>query len=114
MIYVSWTITVNPERRSEVIAELEKMTMALRSDKGCITTSFYADLWDPNTFRLYEEFESVEALVAVVETPHMQAWFPVKQKLVETGAMVLNNDGGVYEAMPVDWRAVQTDIQSSS
>ena len=40
--------------------------------KGCISYAFSADLADPGCFRVFEEWESPEALAAHFESAHMQ------------------------------------------
>ena len=48
-----------------------KMSAASEAESGCRAYRFYSDLRDANTFLLYEEWESEEALAAHFKTPHM-------------------------------------------
>ena len=71
MIVVSGTVPVRADKRDEAVAAALEMARATAEEAGCITYRFYADLEDPNIFRIFEEWETAEALVAHFQTPHM-------------------------------------------
>jgi quinol monooxygenase YgiN len=71
MIVVAGRIQVNPEVRSEAVRVALTMAEATRAEPGCVSYRFYADLADPNTFFIFEEWESEAALARHFETPHM-------------------------------------------
>ena len=48
-----------------------RMAAATRVEAGCQTYRFASDLDDPNTFLLFEEWDSDEALARHFQTPHM-------------------------------------------
>ena len=48
-----------------------KVAEATRREDGCRSYSFYRDLENENVFRVFEEWESEEALKLHFETPHM-------------------------------------------
>ncbi len=78
MIIVSGTIPVQPDKRDEAIAAAQEMVAATVQENGCHHYQFYSSIDDPNLFRVYEEWESMEALQAHFETPHMATF---RQKL---------------------------------
>ena len=47
MILLTFTITVNPDQRAEVLTEFEKMVKASHQEADCLSYSFYADAWEP-------------------------------------------------------------------
>lgn len=74
MIIVSGVVTVRPERRAEAVEAMRRVVEATRHDTGCLAYDFYTDVRDPNRFRVYEEWESDEALNAHLAAPHTQAF----------------------------------------
>ena len=47
---------------------------ATRAEDGCIVYSFAEDLLEPGLVRIYEEWESREALAAHGRSAHIAAW----------------------------------------
>ena len=47
------------------------MAAASRAEAGCRAYAFYEDIEQPGRFRIYEEWETLEALRTHFETPHM-------------------------------------------
>ena len=47
---------------------------ATRREAGCVSYTFSADLSDPGTFWIFEEWESPAALAAHFQAPHMAAF----------------------------------------
>lgn len=74
MIIVTNIKTVNPEKRDEAVAEMMKMSKISRQVSGITRYGFYADLDDPNTFRFYAEFESVEVIKTQHQSQHFKAF----------------------------------------
>ncbi|MEQ8675510.1 MAG: putative quinol monooxygenase [Aggregatilineales bacterium] len=71
MLVISGTIQIKPEMRDEAVQVAVKMQTASQAEDGCVVYRFYADLEDPNTFRIFEHWESDAALKSHFETPHM-------------------------------------------
>ncbi|MCS6926237.1 MAG: antibiotic biosynthesis monooxygenase [Candidatus Binatia bacterium] len=72
MIVIAGTIPIKPERREEAQRLALWMTEETRKEAGCLTYNFYADLADPTTFFIFEEWESEEALQRHFHTDHMK------------------------------------------
>lgn len=72
MILVHGTIPIRPDCREEALKLARGMTEATRAEPGCISYDFYVGLSDPNTLMLFQEWESMEALMRHFQTPHME------------------------------------------
>ncbi len=71
MIVVSGEIEVRADKR-EAAQELALWLMAeTAKEAGCITYRFYGDLEKPELFRVFEEWETDDALAAHFKAPHM-------------------------------------------
>lgn len=71
MIIVQGYIPVRPERREEALSMARRMTNATRAEPGCISYEFFIGLTDPNTLMLFQEWDTMEALLAHFQTEHM-------------------------------------------
>lgn len=74
MIVVAGKVVVRPERREQAIRAALAMAEATRKEAGCLTYQFSADLADPNTILVFEEWESDEALTRHFQTEHMRTF----------------------------------------
>ena len=74
MIVIAGSVAARPERREEAIRVARTMAAATRAEAGCVTYRFSADLDDPNTLLIFEEWESEEALARHFQTPHVAAF----------------------------------------
>lgn len=72
MLVVSGTIPIKPEKRAEAEQLALAMAKATQQEAGCLFYQFYADLADPNIIRVFEEWESEEALASHFQTDHMK------------------------------------------
>jgi quinol monooxygenase YgiN len=72
VILVHGTIPIRPDCREEALKLARGMTDATRAEPGCISYDFYVGLSDPNTLMLFQEWESMEALMRHFQTPHME------------------------------------------
>ena len=70
MIVVSGVFEVEASDREAAVAAAVRMT-ATRTEVGCQSYAFYADFEDSNHIRVFEEWESGEALELHFRTPHM-------------------------------------------
>jgi quinol monooxygenase YgiN len=71
MIVIAGRISIDPANRDKAVAAAIEMMEATCKEKGCLTYAFSADLVDPGTFRIFEEWESTDALNAHFASPHM-------------------------------------------
>lgn len=71
MIIVHGIIPLRADTRDQALAMARRMAEATQAEPGCIAYDFYVGLGDPNRLLLFQEWESMEALMAHFETPHM-------------------------------------------
>ena len=74
MIVVSGTITYDSADHDGVRSAVMKVAEATRAENGCITYEFFADLAGPGRMRVFEEWETDDALKAHATQPHMLAF----------------------------------------
>ncbi len=60
--------TIEGERVRDAIRIMEEES---RKESGCLTYAFSVDINDPTIMRIYERWESMEALEAHFKAPHM-------------------------------------------
>jgi quinol monooxygenase YgiN len=63
---------IAPDRRAEAVQIALKMVEATHKEEGCLAYTFYSPLDDPNTFFVYEEWATEEALSAHIQSEHMK------------------------------------------
>ncbi len=66
-------IRVKPGRGAEQVALFEEIAPLVRGEDGCISYDLHSVVGEPNQFVILEWWESVEAIAAHDETPHMVA-----------------------------------------
>ncbi len=71
MIVIAGHIRLDPSRRDDAVAAALEVMRETAKEPGCISYTFSADLGDPGRFRIFEEWDSQEALDAHFRTPHM-------------------------------------------
>lgn len=74
MIVVAGRVAVRHERREEAVRAALAMAEATRAEPGCLAYRFSADLADPDTICVFEEWESDEALARHFQTEHMRTF----------------------------------------
>ena len=72
MIIVHGTIPIRPDCRERALELARQMTEATQAEVGCISYDFYVGLSDPNTLMLFQDWESMEALMGHFQTDHME------------------------------------------
>jgi quinol monooxygenase YgiN len=71
MLVIAGRIELDPKDREKAIAAAVEMMRATREEPGCRSYVFSAELEDPGALRIFEEWDSEEALRAHFATPHM-------------------------------------------
>ena len=79
MLVVAGTITFNPTHQDQMAEAAQVVVAATRSEAGCISYEFFADLTTRGRFHLFEEWEDEASLLAHFETPHLAAFYEVMQ-----------------------------------
>ena len=70
-------------RKAFLEAMLTNAEASVRDEPGCLVFDVIEAKTDPNTFHLYEVYESEAALAAHKETPHYKAGRAVVTDLIE-------------------------------
>jgi quinol monooxygenase YgiN len=73
-LVISGTLVIDPAHVDRARTLLAPLLTATRAEPGCIAYGFYADLDEPGTFRVYEEWESAEANAAHSASDHLAAF----------------------------------------
>jgi quinol monooxygenase YgiN len=71
MLVIAGEIEIDAAHRDKAIAAAREMMTETYKEPGCKTYVFSTDLSDPGKFRIFEEWESQEALDAHFVAPHM-------------------------------------------
>lgn len=71
MIVVAGTVTFDGANQEVVIAAANRVAEITRTEDGCISYEFFADLNGPGRMLVFEEWESEEALETHMKTPHL-------------------------------------------
>ena len=71
MLLVVGRVRCEPEQREELIAQLQQMQDASRSEEGCIRYGFFAAVEDAHSFIAVEEWADREALDRHFAEPHL-------------------------------------------
>ncbi len=71
MLIVSGIITMDPSGHDAAVALIEPLVEATLAEDGCLTYGFWTHPSEPGTFRVYEEWESADAMATHMATPHM-------------------------------------------
>ncbi|WP_279481907.1 putative quinol monooxygenase [Aureimonas sp. SK2] len=74
MIVVAGTLRLTPEGLASLREVARATVTTTNAEAGCIVYSFADDLNEPGLIRIYEEWESREALDAHGRAPHMTVW----------------------------------------
>jgi quinol monooxygenase YgiN len=74
MIIVSGIMTFKPSAHDHVVDRARVLTAETLKEPGCRTYDFWADPDLPGRFRVFEEWESQEALTEHFATPHFAAF----------------------------------------
>ena len=81
MLIVAVEAVVSDGALDEVRDALRTMEDETRKEPGCLTYAFSRDISNPNVLRIFERWESAEALATHFKTPHMAAFNQALSKL---------------------------------
>ena len=70
MICLAVTFAIQPGREDEAIELFNKLTVATRTEPGCLMYVAHRSLTEPRRFFLYEQYADQAALDAHRATPH--------------------------------------------
>jgi len=85
MLIIAGTLTVDPEDRDAFLEAAVAASAGTRDEPGNQEYVFSADPVDPGLVRLFEIWDSEEALAPHRGTDHMKAFFAATSELKMTG-----------------------------
>jgi quinol monooxygenase YgiN len=71
MVVVNAVVKTTQKDISALKDAIGVMETASREEEGCVDYTFSIEVSDPDTVRITEKWDNVEALQAHMETPHM-------------------------------------------
>ena len=71
MFVIAGEIEIDPAQCEAAVTAALRMMQETRKEAGCISYSFSGDLEESGLFRIFEEWESQQALDAHFASPHM-------------------------------------------
>lgn len=74
MIIMQGSIPIKPGQFDRALAMAHDLIAATRGVAGCITYEFYRALSDPDALVVFQEWESMEALVDHLSSPHLESF----------------------------------------
>ena len=74
MIVVNVAVDIDPEHLPAMKEGIATMEAASRQEDGCLDYTFSVELNDPSRLRITEKWESMDALAAHFQAPHMGAF----------------------------------------
>lgn len=72
MIVIAGRVRVKPELREQALRLVQDVARASEAEEGCLGYRFYADLEQPDTFFIFEQWRDEAALAAHFTTPHLR------------------------------------------
>ncbi|NJN50565.1 MAG: antibiotic biosynthesis monooxygenase [Gammaproteobacteria bacterium] len=88
MIVIHATVTTAPGTAAALKDAIATMEQASRAEPGCIDYTFATALNEPTAIRIFEQWQSIDALKAHFATPHMAAFNAAMQKHPPKGIAV--------------------------
>lgn len=92
MYIVSGIITLGPEGHDAAVALFGPLTEATLAEDGNITYGFWASPTEPGVFRVYEEWESLDAMGAHMSSAHMAEFLTGMAALPITGTEIVQHE----------------------
>lgn len=83
MIIVHGTIPLKPAAVDEALVLARDMAAATQAEPGCLSYDFYVGVSDPNTLLLFQEWETMEALMEHFKTAHMEVFLRELPRLLD-------------------------------
>lgn len=93
MIVVSGIVQVAPSDHAAAAELMKTLAAETAKEAGSLSYAFYADLETEGLFRVFEEWESEEAMGAHFAEPHMAAFMGGLGELEVVGTEISKYDG---------------------
>jgi len=100
LIFVTGEIVIEEGALEAVGDALDTMEQETRKEPGCLTYAFSVDVNDPSMLRVFERWESMDALKAHFGMPHMAVFGAAIAKITPKSATVTAWDVTGEVALP--------------
>lgn len=92
MLIVSGVITFDPAKQSDLVALLGPLVEATLAEDGNITYGFWLDPFDSGRTRVYEEWESTDAMNEHMGSAHMANFLQGMGDIGVTGVEIIQHE----------------------
>ena len=99
MIVVSGQFRFPPERLADARPAMARVVTATRAENGCLAYSYGEDVLDPGLIRVFEKWESRDALEAHFASPHMADWKAEREAFGLTDRAIMICEAGEETAV---------------
>ncbi len=99
MIVIAGTITMDPDKVDDALAAIVPLMDGTHAEDGCIDYVLSADPKTPGLIRIFEKWESDEALKGHMRAPHMAEFQGKIGGFGVTGMSVERYDGATVTKM---------------
>ena len=79
MLVVAGTITFDPANHQDMVDAAVATALASRTEEGCVSYEFFADVSQPGRLLVFEEWEEERHLLAHFKTSHFADFHSVLQ-----------------------------------
>lgn len=79
---IAGRVPIKPEEAELATNALEALVVATRAEEGCREYTMGLDLADPSLVRIFEVWESDEALASHARSAHVDAWRAIAPRVV--------------------------------
>ena len=99
MIIIAGTITCDPEKMEEALEAIRPLMQGTHAEEGCIDYVLSADPLTPGVIRIFEKWESDEALKNHARAPHFAEFQAKLGNCGVTGMSVDRFDGATQSKL---------------
>lgn len=92
MLIVSGTVSVDPADHDRMVELVRPLVAATRAEEGNLSYGFYPDPDQPGSFRVYEEWDSADAMGAHMASEHMATFMSGMGELSVTGTSLVQHE----------------------
>ena len=87
MIIMQGSIPIKSGQFDRALAMAHDLIAAARGEAGCSTYEFYRGLSDPDTLVVFQEWESMDALMDHLSSPHVESFLRRLPEISNGGIM---------------------------
>ena len=85
VIVMQGSIPIKSGQFDHALSMVKHLVQATMGEEGCVTYEFYRALAEPDTLVLFQEWESMDALMNHLSTPHVEAFLRRLPEITDGG-----------------------------